>query len=224
MRPDKAEQRIVRRAQAVVLMTAGVSAPDIAQVLGCTYPPSSAGGSTSVARIRWPSWRTLLARGARARALSDPDYPTGFGHLFSTTSPHHPGSPMRLPCLPARYEPGSASPPGPRAPMARCAPHAGVQTPDAEVERLGRTRASFALSLPAIGTGHCLPEHATVLRPAGPPWPSEHATAGLPCCPSVTHAPPFSAWGASCGGVRSVAAGPGACAGAGPASDPAHRA
>lgn len=34
LRPDKAEQRIARRAQAVLLMADGVPVPDIAMVLG----------------------------------------------------------------------------------------------------------------------------------------------------------------------------------------------
>lgn len=130
---------------------------------------------------------------------------------------------MRLPCPPAQYEPGSASQPVPTAPMARRAPPAGMQTPVGEVGLFGRAPPSIVLSRPAVGAGHCIPEHATVLRPAGPRWPPEHVTGWLPCGCAVRREPPFFARGVSCGGVRSAFVGPGAGAGAGPASDPVHR-
>ena len=56
------------------------------------------------------------------------------------------------------------------------------------------------------------------------PGPPEHATGWLCCGSAGTREPPFFALGASCAGVQSAFAGPGAGAGAGPVSDPAHRA
>ncbi len=71
-RPAKAEQRVVRRAQAVLMMADGVaSGTDIAQLLGVDVATVQKWRRRLIASIRPTSWRTPSAIGTAALSLSD---------------------------------------------------------------------------------------------------------------------------------------------------------